>query len=851
MSDEPPAKRAKSTARRALSCTECKRRKTKCGVIGKIPCDSCIKRGKPNDCVWEGVTDIPHPDPGTSHPPSASVALLQDQIRQLTARVDRLERRPLSASTDRPTSSFPVSPSLSNRIPPPVRPPNEPNASEESLGDTRAVERETNSLENDIFGPGLRPGITVVPSFRPAMLEVASSSVRSTQQQMGASRQADPMVAGVRRPTASGAGDKGKDKEATVEDLKTLLKPSQSGLAHELVKWYFEGPMHMGFHVVHQYHFRDTYRIVTTLSPEEQNETDRAWWALYYQILAVSVRFGPTSFINHLFAPTPWDPKPLPDLLHQLSLSELENSDYQAVPQVRHIQVALLYIYYLFHFGNSPAKANLALRHLDSAITTAQWLSLDILSLEEVPVLLKNDPAMRGLPVEAAMNLAKQLFASLNSLDGTIYKRARVWRLQATSPHSTPPPANLTDYQSAPQYANSTLGNVDVTLIASSTSSSFGSAIPEDTSVFTESSLCIMGSAFANTIRQHTKDLSTDEMTFDETLAFSQDLERILELMPSWDNLQTDSAWMMYVVYSSIHNRILRMHRPYMHRGYADARLWAARETSIKAASRIIQAQSRVATKLRPAFVKRWILGASIVLALDALLVLHPLCAHAHSPTERENVRSNSLYYISTAKIDIFDKDDQSQDLNRLCSRAVGILVVEVANAGEAGVFDGVVSVEEGGAGRVMGIEEFSRRFLARVKRRLLEGEIARKSADLQLQPDIDPEPQVLQSLLGPNPSQQQNPLDVFDFFGLSFLNQPTDGGETHSEALAVDGAQGQGSGDSVVLEGLGGGTARGNSTGTGTGLGLTSGLDESALAPSQGPKYSLGFWEEFGWNLI
>ncbi|TYJ51826.1 hypothetical protein B9479_007582 [Cryptococcus floricola] len=844
MSEEPPAKKQKSTGRRALSCTECKRRKTKCGVIGKIPCDSCIKRGKPGDCVWEGITGVPGDLPVVAGPypsatPSTEVTVLQEQVRQLLDRVDRLERLPQSSSTslenhlstsaNHHNSSFSDTPGALNAMLPQSR--DAIQASGESPKDTRAVEKETMELENEIFGPGLRPGLTETRSLRPTILETASSSVRSTQQQLRTPRDAIHIVTAPRASI-----DTRVESDVKVDDLKTLLRPSESGVGSELVKWYFEGPMHMGWHVIHRFHFLNTYSTIMTLSLEEQNETDRSWWAIYYMILANSVRFAPASFINHLFPSTTWDLDLLPDLLHQISLDELDDSDYQAVPQVRHIQVALLYINYLFHFGDSPAKANLALRHLDSAITTAQWLSLDILSPSSagLPPLLKNDPALEGLPTEAAIHLAKQLFAMLNFLDGTIYKRARVWRIQSTASNATQAPANLTDFQSAPQYANSTSDNVDVTLMA------FPGVLPDpDTRVFTESSLAILGSVFANTIRQFTKDLSTEEMSYEDILEFSQGLERTLERVPAWDNLQTDSAWMIYIVYSSINNRILRMHRPYMHKGYTDARFWAARETSIQAASRIIQAQSRIPTGLRPAFVKRWILGASIILALDALLVLHPLCAHTHSPAERESVRSNSLYYISTAKIDIFDKDDQSQDLNRLCSRAIGILVVEVANAGEAGVFDGVMG--EGGDGQVMGIEEFSRRFMARVKRRLLEGEIARKAADLQLQPDIDPEPQIMQSILGSNPSQHQNPLDVFDFFDFTFLNRPVN--DINDGALPV--VRGEGTSGDGALEGLG------ISTGSGAGLGLTSGVDEATAGQSQGPMNSLGFWEEFGWNLV
>lgn len=64
--------------RRTLSCTECKRRKTKasklspicayhkaydaiskCSSLGVTPCTSCVRRGRPDDCRWENLPETP------------------------------------------------------------------------------------------------------------------------------------------------------------------------------------------------------------------------------------------------------------------------------------------------------------------------------------------------------------------------------------------------------------------------------------------------------------------------------------------------------------------------------------------------------------------------------------------------------------------------------------------------------------------------------------------------------------------------------------------------------------------------------------------------------------------------
>lgn len=122
--DTRPAKRK----RRALSCNECIRRKTRvsfrrahpaatlptqdpdrfmltarsrcfqCSALGTVPCEACVKRGRPGDCVWEGVSEkdirpaagVPATDPialrsALSYPlPSLiPVANLPERRRQL------------------------------------------------------------------------------------------------------------------------------------------------------------------------------------------------------------------------------------------------------------------------------------------------------------------------------------------------------------------------------------------------------------------------------------------------------------------------------------------------------------------------------------------------------------------------------------------------------------------------------------------------------------------------------------------------------------------------------------------------------------------------------------------------
>lgn len=81
------------------------------------------------------------------------------------------------------------------------------------------------------------------------------------------------------------------------------------------------------------------------------------------------------------------------------------------------------------HFGDSTEKANLAIRHLDCAISTAQWLGLDLMSNDPNKAPL-TDPAFVNVTPNGAFETSKQLLHMLSFLDGTIFKRPGLWRLE-------------------------------------------------------------------------------------------------------------------------------------------------------------------------------------------------------------------------------------------------------------------------------------------------------------------------------------------------------------------------------------------------------------------------------------
>ncbi|OCF44234.1 hypothetical protein I317_01852 [Kwoniella heveanensis CBS 569] len=152
----------------------------------------------------------------------------------------------------------------------------------------------------------------------------------------------------------------------------------------------------------------------------EQLETrvDPVWFALYLMILAFAIRF-PHSHSPALQGFLADHADDLPSVLQRASVVALGASDYLVNPQVGHIQ----------HFGKSADEASLALRHLDSAITTSQWLGLDTLSEQAPDKWQQTDQSLAHLTATASLECCRQLYHLLIFLDGTIFRRADTYCL--------------------------------------------------------------------------------------------------------------------------------------------------------------------------------------------------------------------------------------------------------------------------------------------------------------------------------------------------------------------------------------------------------------------------------------
>ncbi|KAK8869441.1 hypothetical protein IAR55_000005 [Kwoniella newhampshirensis] len=543
----PGEQKKERTIRRALSCTECKRRKTKCSAVGRVPCDSCVQRGRPGDCFWEGlptdadvVSQLPSDSEDRPVITHSDVAVLREQVEKLQGLVTTLTQQYAVLLRETrspqgeggPANLTPVPLSISSPVASP--PAHGPSSLRDEIGSNVRFETTAKSIEHLVLGPSVRPGVTETSTYSVQTAGNPISTLLSSQL------------------------DGSPSRDYVIVDAILRLLPPSSTTSRILIEDYFGGPLHRGWHSVTKYTFVRQFEVYSAMNLEQQLATmDSAWVSVYLMA----------------------------------SLIALDVANYLAVPQIRHIQVALLYINYLFHFGDSADKANLALRHLDSAISTAQWIGLDLVNDDPASAPI-GDPAFADIPVHAAFETSKQLLHMLSFVDGTIYKRPGLWRLGNAV--NVPTPGNLND--------------VDVLYDLSPTRRSAAD--------FTDATLAILGGKFASTIRKYTKQGSSlENLPYDQVMEYDRALRAILHAIPPLAARNTQSGWMMHHLFSSIHNRLLRVHRPFMVKGYEDSRWAFSARMSVESAKAIISAQ-----QLMMPFVKRWILGSAIVLAVDGIL---------------------------------------------------------------------------------------------------------------------------------------------------------------------------------------------------------------------------------------
>ncbi|BEJ17064.1 hypothetical protein CspHIS471_0604650 [Cutaneotrichosporon sp. HIS471] len=372
-------------------------------------------------------------------------------------------------------------------------------------------------------------------------------------------------------------------RQALIDTAMSMLPHPATAAA--LLDEFFTGPVHLCWYVMDERTFRAKHAAF------EAGELDPSWLALYLIVLAITTKVSPNN-ATHFPGYSEADVELIPTALYQSSLNALEAAEYLAIPQVRHIQCAILYVVTLFHFGDDDddvKRQNIVLRHLDAAVSTLLWLDLDIMS-DNWNAAPLDDPALAGLSPHAAHELCKQLVHIVQFMDTTIPRRRSIWRLMnitTSIPANRKVPSDM-DYPELPSH------------------------------VVTPAGLPRSANAFCVALRKYGNDSA--ELTHEETMVYDAELRSALALVPPPASL--DTSWMLHMVITSVHNRILRAHRPFLMRSVNDPSLEVSRRACVESARRIVEAQLvfNAKPKIRPRFAVRWVIGAVVVLAMDYVL---------------------------------------------------------------------------------------------------------------------------------------------------------------------------------------------------------------------------------------
>lgn len=165
--------------------------------------------------------------------------------------------------------------------------------------------------------------------------------------------------------------------------------------------------------------------------------------------------------------------------------------------------------------------------------------------------------------------------------------------------------------------------------------------------------------AFCVALRTYHSDSA--DLTHEQTMVYDRELRNALAQVPPPASLET--SWMVHMVVTSVHNRILRAHRPFLMRSLNDPSLEVSRRSCVESARRIVEVQLvfNAMPRIRPRFAVRWVIGAVVVLAMDyvlgkmdsrtSLLQARDVFSSVMGPRGRECVKAlDALVYAADIK---------------------------------------------------------------------------------------------------------------------------------------------------------------------------------------------------------
>ncbi|OJJ45899.1 hypothetical protein ASPZODRAFT_133766 [Penicilliopsis zonata CBS 506.65] len=661
--DEPQPKRAKM----ALSCSECKRRKIKCDR--NVPCTACLKRGAGDACNWDNARIEPAPQPfalsSEMRDVQARLRAVEDAVLALRqgssggSSVDFIDsevaakRTPTAvagASLNAPGSGAPDANGSATRAPVAASTATStaaaaatgtaaPATAAAPVGSTTSdeglslalhdpAEDAAVTLESIAFNPpGSGPrrsviaheywrGSVLTPSSEGTMMGADHGGDRVVDLELTAARTSiisPPWDASLARynPILMGVGsiDGGTFEELQMHRA-TLLQGLLGALptvrqSYYLAAQYYD-TVHWRSNVLHWPSFQaELDRFWDMVQQGRHGEIDPLWLAVFYMVMALALDNRPAAIDpSHPFhAESLQGLDELTSKYHAVSVRALYLGDAMTSPRLRTIQTVILFNQF---FQTSGRKADMLLTWTALAIRTAQVMGLHVLGSdpERMP---PDDPAWPPGKNAVKRHLALRTWTALQWVDwmgaSARFRSYMIHPEQCTSQ----PVANVND------------GDL------SSTDWRFTT---QPARVATSNSFEVYKWHIADMLRQTYDRLIThvDRFSYAGVLHLDAGYRKIEEDLPDAYRYEQEGEdlkvrWQRNVALEGIHSRIVRLHRPFLSRGYArESKCVYSREQCLRSARIVVDCHYNLrdlTTRGTFWFVYSHTLGAALVLFLD------------------------------------------------------------------------------------------------------------------------------------------------------------------------------------------------------------------------------------------
>ncbi|GAA6003755.1 uncharacterized protein JCM10292_003360 [Rhodotorula paludigena] len=563
---QQPPKVKRKRNRAALSCSACKKRKIKCDR--KLPCEACIKRGEQALCKWEQPKVEPPPQP-------FALAVEHDNLRQRVTLLESVLKRLAPDVFDETSAQMPILP-----VPPRPLPSKPASVEEQQDSDVENVEDAALVLEELALHHKLTrlgPKTGKARERTPASgLDVAPHSPSSAAAAAASTNLPEDPVSRAMASLLVPAID--SRRQLVLNDIYEHLPQRKSELDW-MLRHYFER-VDWAWHLHHKPTFLAEYDAFCTLRAQDRHaEIDPLWLACFAMTLCLSVNSLDAPVSTPLVSITAHDLDTLPWRYFECAQSALECGDWTGKPRFRTLQAIVLFAPF-FLFAGNRASAERHQTYIGAALRMAQSMGLHKLGSDPsvMPTLSDDDELNSGLP--PGTNTLKREMA-LRMLTTLLFLDYTSLRIKTSLP---------------PHLVTSALpGNYnDVDLSPTSV------VPPRPDNVTTDISLDLVKFRIALEQRKFKEMMEGDlPFNYESIVQIDANYRAILDSLPTELHESyipplgepLTSLWRRNMAIQSIQSRILRLHRPWMSRGWTIERYRDSTAKAIQSARSILACQ--------------------------------------------------------------------------------------------------------------------------------------------------------------------------------------------------------------------------------------------------------------------